>query len=326
MYTAPILLPQYQLSSRSAPLSVTKPPYTQCWHMMIFELLSQETNMNMWQEGSILPVRINQPNLVSPSPPFPTPGALWQSSNPNKLGRRPDGLRHMSHPCWRQRVYFQVGDVLSAQQLLTHRWIKAIITICHPGSRRWTRAPKVTGTIQSRPSHPTQWSPRSDTVRSHPLPVLHFLQWLLLHRLYQSNMLDLKKTSTMMALKKKSRLLIFSSTVKAFIHQPGMYDIELKKGHTFRCYNRVVIKTFLKRKWTPSLRYDIWFGGEPPPTVTWEREGTVIQVGRVTSDLWIGPLIEQILTFWRWRCSQTSGSLLSWWPRRLSTARGIRSV
>ena len=25
-------------------------------------------------------------------------------------------------------------------------------------------------------------------------------------------------------------------------------------------------------------RYDIWFGGEPPPTVTWEREGTVIQV------------------------------------------------
>ena len=46
-------------------------------------------------------------------------------------------------------------------------------------------------------------------------------------------------------------------SVKAFIHQPGMYDIEIKKGHTFR--------------------YDIWFGGEPPPTVTWEREGSVIQ-------------------------------------------------
>ena len=45
----------------------------------------------------------------------------------------------------------------------------------------------------------------------------------------------------MMALKKKSRLLIFSSTVKAFIHQPGMYDIELKKGHTFRFYNHVLI-------------------------------------------------------------------------------------
>jgi len=44
--------------------------------------------------------------------------------------------------------------------------------------------------------------------------------------------------------------------MKAFIHQPGMYDIELKKGHTFR--------------------YDIWFGGEPPPIVTWEREGIVI--------------------------------------------------
>ena len=46
-------------------------------------------------------------------------------------------------------------------------------------------------------------------------------------------------------------------SVKAFIHQPGMYDIEIKKGHTFR--------------------YDIWFGGEPPPIVTWEREGSLIQ-------------------------------------------------
>merc|ERR1719348_2933580 len=44
--------------------------------------------------------------------------------------------------------------------------------------------------------------------------------------------------------------------MKPFLHQPGMYDIELKKGHTFR--------------------YDIWFGGEPPPLVTWEREGCVI--------------------------------------------------
>ena len=52
-------------------------------------------------------------------------------------------------------------------------------------------------------------------------------------------------------------------SVKAFIHQPGMYDIEIKKGHTFR--------------------YDIWFGGEPPPTVTWEREGVVIQPEQVLS-------------------------------------------
>ena len=203
------------------PLSVTKPPCTQCWHMMIFELLSQETNMNMWQEGSILPVRINQPNLVSPSPPFPTPGALWQSSNPNKLGRRPNGLRHMSHPCWRQRVYFQVGDVLSAQQLLTHHWMKAIIsydiTICHPGSRRWTRAPKVTGTIQSRPSHPTQWSPRSDIVRSHPLPVLCFLQWLLLHRLYQSNSLDLHKNINYDGTKKEIK------TFDLFFHSESVH-------------------------------------------------------------------------------------------------------
>ena len=34
------------------------------------------------------------------------------------------------------------------------------------------------------------------------------------------------------------------------------------------------------------LRYDIWFGGEPPPTVTWEREGTVIQPEpRITLEL-----------------------------------------
>jgi len=44
--------------------------------------------------------------------------------------------------------------------------------------------------------------------------------------------------------------------IKAFIHAPGMYDIEIKKGQTFR--------------------YDIWFGGEPPPTVTWERHDGVI--------------------------------------------------
>ena len=55
-------------------------------------------------------------------------------------------------------------------------------------------------------------------------------------------------------------------SVKAFIHQPGMYDIEIKKGHTFR--------------------YDIWFGGEPPPTVTWEREGSLIQPEQASSKYW----------------------------------------
>ena len=48
--------------------------------------------------------------------------------------------------------------------------------------------------------------------------------------------------------------LIFS--VKAFLHDPGMYDIEIKKGQCFR--------------------YDIWFGGEPPPAVTWERKDGII--------------------------------------------------
>jgi hypothetical protein len=36
-----------------------------------------------------------------------------------------------------------------------------------------------------------------------------------------------------------------------------MYDIEIRKGRTFR--------------------YDLWFGGESPPSVTWERNGCVIQ-------------------------------------------------
>lgn len=46
-------------------------------------------------------------------------------------------------------------------------------------------------------------------------------------------------------------------TVKPFLHQPGMYDITIKKGRTFR--------------------YDIWYGGEPPPSVVWERNGVVLK-------------------------------------------------
>ncbi|XP_059094392.1 twitchin-like [Tigriopus californicus] len=45
--------------------------------------------------------------------------------------------------------------------------------------------------------------------------------------------------------------------LKPFLHQPGMYDITIKKGRTFR--------------------YDIWYGGEPPPTVVWERNGVVLK-------------------------------------------------
>ena len=59
---------------------------------------------------------------------------------------------------------------------------------------------------------------------------------------------------------------LLCATVKAFLHQPGMYDIEIKKGRTFR--------------------YDLWFGGEPPPTVTWEKDETAIQPGeRVSMEL-----------------------------------------
>ena len=51
--------------------------------------------------------------------------------------------------------------------------------------------------------------------------------------------------------------------VKPFIHEPGMYDIEIKKGRTFR--------------------YDIWFGGEPPPTISWERNGVGVKKDNRTS-------------------------------------------
>jgi len=52
---------------------------------------------------------------------------------------------------------------------------------------------------------------------------------------------------------------------KASFKEPGMYNIEVKAGKTFR--------------------YDIWFQGEPEPDVTWEREGCGLASdgsGRVT--------------------------------------------
>lgn len=42
-----------------------------------------------------------------------------------------------------------------------------------------------------------------------------------------------------------------------------MYDIEVKRGRTFR--------------------YDLWFGGEPPPEVHWQRNGLAITADERTS-------------------------------------------
>ena len=47
--------------------------------------------------------------------------------------------------------------------------------------------------------------------------------------------------------------------------EPGMTDIEVRAGKTFR--------------------YDLWFSGEPEPDVTWERNGVGLagdDSGRVT--------------------------------------------
>ena len=43
----------------------------------------------------------------------------------------------------------------------------------------------------------------------------------------------------------------------------GMYDITLKKGRP--------------------IRYDIWFGGEPAPTVEWTRNGRTLTNDKNTS-------------------------------------------
>ena len=52
---------------------------------------------------------------------------------------------------------------------------------------------------------------------------------------------------------------------KASFKEPGMTDIEVKAGKIFR--------------------YDLWFGGEPEPEVSWEREGCGLgsdDTGRIT--------------------------------------------
>ena len=51
--------------------------------------------------------------------------------------------------------------------------------------------------------------------------------------------------------------------MKAKIKEPGMHNIEIKAGKTFR--------------------YDIWFSGEPDPDVTWEREGCILSSDERTS-------------------------------------------
>ena len=45
--------------------------------------------------------------------------------------------------------------------------------------------------------------------------------------------------------------------IKASFKEPGMYDIEVRAGKTFR--------------------YDIWFSGEPEPDVVWEKEGLILE-------------------------------------------------
>ena len=71
--------------------------------------LLQETNMNMWQEGSILPVKlIFATFLISGSVHRNhgcSTGAVRPSSNPNELWGRPNGLWHLPHPRWGQRVH-----------------------------------------------------------------------------------------------------------------------------------------------------------------------------------------------------------------------------
>lgn len=69
---------------------------------------------------------------------------------------------------------------------------------------------------------------------------------------------------------------------KAAFRQPGMYDIEVRAGKTFRC-----------DIYFPSSsmsRYDIWCQGEPEPEVMWERNGCPLagdESGRVTIESFV---------------------------------------
>ena len=56
--------------------------------------------------------------------------------------------------------------------------------------------------------------------------------------------------------------------IRAALRAPGMHDIEVRAGKTFR--------------------YDLWFSGEPEPDVTWEREGVVLEPSeRTTLELFV---------------------------------------
>ena len=57
--------------------------------------------------------------------------------------------------------------------------------------------------------------------------------------------------------------LSFVSAVPPHLKGDGMYDITLKKGRP--------------------IRYDIWFGGEPSPTVEWTRNGRTLTNDKNTS-------------------------------------------
>ncbi len=57
--------------------------------------------------------------------------------------------------------------------------------------------------------------------------------------------------------------LFLSFAVPPHLKGEGMYDITLKKGRP--------------------IRYDIWFGGEPAPTVEWTRNGRTLTNDKNTS-------------------------------------------
>ena len=68
--------------------------------------------------------------------------------------------------------------------------------------------------------------------------------------------------------------------MKSTFKDPGMYDMEIKAGKT--------------------IRYDIWFSGEPEPDVSWEREGVGLgsdDSGRVTIESFVKNGERMIISF-----------------------------
>ncbi|QQP56543.1 Uncharacterized protein FKW44_001237 [Caligus rogercresseyi] len=98
---------------------------------------------------------------------------------------------------------------------------------------------------------------QGETLTNEDLPIVHgTCKGLVEGNEYVFRIKAVNKGGASLPSEASDSVLAKTRFLKPFLHQPGMHDIEIKKGRTFR--------------------YDIWFGGEPAPSVTWERNGSTL--------------------------------------------------